>query len=102
VLGLRDRENLKTVDQFLEEQQECEIPLTRLENIYIRNFSGLESEMEFLKLLLSASTALRKLEIISKHNNVLRKARHEMFEELVSSHRASTKGEIIIRDYEIT
>ncbi|KAK4434310.1 F-box/FBD/LRR-repeat protein [Sesamum alatum] len=100
-LGLRDRENLKTAAQFLKEQQACEIPLTRLESIYIRNFSGLESEMEFVKLLLLAATALKKLEIISKHNNVSRKARHEMFEELATSRRASTHAEIIIRDFEI-
>ncbi|KAK4387625.1 F-box/FBD/LRR-repeat protein [Sesamum angolense] len=84
-LGLRNPENLETAAQFIKAQQECEITLSCLENINIRNFSGLEPEMEFVKLLLSAATALRKLEIITKNNNVSGKARTEVFEELVSA-----------------
>ncbi|XP_020548592.1 F-box/FBD/LRR-repeat protein At1g13570-like [Sesamum indicum] len=99
-LGLRNPENLKTAAEFIKAQQECEITLSSLENINIRNFSGLEPEMEFVKLLLSAATALRKLEIITKNSNVSGKARPEIFEELVSSRRASVQAEIIVRDFD--
>ncbi|KAL0432607.1 UNVERIFIED_CONTAM: hypothetical protein Slati_2595000 [Sesamum latifolium] len=93
-LGLRNPENLKTAAEFIKGQQESEIPHSCLENINIRNFSGLEPEMEFVKLLLSAATALRKLEIFT---SVSAKTRTGIFEELVSSRRASKQAEIIIQ-----
>ncbi|KAL0322971.1 UNVERIFIED_CONTAM: hypothetical protein Sangu_1916400 [Sesamum angustifolium] len=71
-LGLRNPENLETAAQFIKAQQECEITLSCLENINIRNFSGLEPEMEFVKLLLSATgTQLN-------HHNIMFQEKHEL------------------------
>ncbi|KAL0368913.1 UNVERIFIED_CONTAM: hypothetical protein Scaly_1110200 [Sesamum calycinum] len=65
--------------------------------IIICRFSGLEPEMEFVKHLLSAATALRKLEIGSNYAAKTGKG-SKMLKELVSFCRASPKAQIIFQD----
>ncbi|KAL0322965.1 UNVERIFIED_CONTAM: FBD-associated F-box protein [Sesamum angustifolium] len=65
--------------------------------IEISDISGLEPEMEFVKLLLLKATALRKLEVVSTYI-AKEEARSNMLKQLVSFHRASPKAQIIFRD----
>ncbi|KAK4434308.1 F-box/FBD/LRR-repeat protein [Sesamum alatum] len=83
--------------QFLKAQQNCELTFSRLENVKINDLSGSEPEMEFLKLLLSAATALMKLEVMSKYACAIEEE-SKILKELVRFRRASIKAEIIFQD----
>ncbi|KAL0366310.1 UNVERIFIED_CONTAM: F-box/FBD/LRR-repeat protein [Sesamum radiatum] len=86
-----------TTTQFLKEQQKCKIPLSCLGKVKILKFSGDEPEMEFVKLILSATTILRKLEISSIHAGAT-EAGSKMLKQLLSFQRASPRAEIIFKD----
>ncbi|KAK4434306.1 hypothetical protein Salat_0593400 [Sesamum alatum] len=82
---------------FLKAQQKSKIPLSRLELVRIKRFSGAKSEMEFVKLLLLSAIALRKLEISINYRGATVSG-YKMLKELLSFRRASSKAEIIFKD----
>ncbi|KAL0366300.1 UNVERIFIED_CONTAM: F-box/FBD/LRR-repeat protein [Sesamum radiatum] len=86
-----------SITQFLKTQSESEFRLSRLECVRIKGISGSEPEMEFLKLLLSAATALRVLEIRSRFKYAGRQEESHIMNELLSFHRASPQVEIVFR-----
>ncbi|KAK4434299.1 hypothetical protein Salat_0592700 [Sesamum alatum] len=88
--------NMKAT-QYLKAQQKHEIPLGCLKIVKICWFSGMEPEMEFVKLLLSAATVLRKLEINYVYAAETEKG-SKTFKELLSFSRASAKAQIIFQD----
>ncbi|XP_011074582.1 F-box/FBD/LRR-repeat protein At1g13570-like [Sesamum indicum] len=81
-----DVPEMKTTAEFLMKmQKEGEFPvMSRLEYVKIEALSGLEPEMEFVKLLLSAATVLSKLEICSIYSGAGSEAGSKMFNELLS------------------
>ncbi|KAL0392153.1 UNVERIFIED_CONTAM: FBD-associated F-box protein [Sesamum radiatum] len=89
--------DMETSTQYLKAQQKHKIPLGCLKIVKISDISGLEPEMEFVKLLLLKATALRKLEVVSTYI-AKEEARSNMLKQLVSFHRASPKAQIIFRD----
>ncbi|KAK4426222.1 F-box/LRR-repeat protein 25 [Sesamum alatum] len=89
-----DEAQMQTASQFLKTQRECEFPLKCLEYVMIDGFSGWELEMEFVKLLQSAATALRILEIRQMHAEPT-EAAFKMFKELVTFPPASPEADII-------
>ncbi|KAL0366309.1 UNVERIFIED_CONTAM: hypothetical protein Sradi_3521000 [Sesamum radiatum] len=92
-----DIDRLEATTQFLKAQQKYEFPLCCLENVEVLGFSGVEPEMEFVKLLLSSATALMKLEIHCKYKVGTRKG-IKMLKEFLSIPRASTRAELIFKD----
>ncbi|KAL2242155.1 F-box/FBD/LRR-repeat protein At1g13570-like [Sesamum indicum] len=93
-----DVPEMKTTAEFLMKmQKEGEFPvMSRLEYVKIEALSGLEPEMEFVKLLLSAATVLRKLEICSIYSGAGSEAGSKMFSELLSFRPASPNVQFIL------
>ncbi|KAL0368916.1 UNVERIFIED_CONTAM: hypothetical protein Scaly_1110500 [Sesamum calycinum] len=85
---------IETTSEFLKTQREREFPLNCLEYVKINGLYGWEPEMEFVKLLLSAGTAVRMLEITQMHAEPT-EAAFKMFEELVTFPPASPDADFI-------
>ncbi|KAL0366307.1 UNVERIFIED_CONTAM: hypothetical protein Sradi_3520800 [Sesamum radiatum] len=97
ILDTSSDENVETTTQHLKAKQKHESPLDRLKIVKIYCLSGVEPEMEFVKLRLLTTTALRKLEIHSVYSAEAEEG-SKMLKELVSFRRASSKAQIIFRD----
>ncbi|KAL0366301.1 UNVERIFIED_CONTAM: Retrovirus-related Pol polyprotein from transposon [Sesamum radiatum] len=92
-----DLSGMETSSEFLVKMRtEHEFTLSRLEYVKIDSLMGWEHEMEFVKLLLSAATALGKLEI--RFNDPWRAEGNDVFmNELSSFDRASPGAQLIFQ-----
>ncbi|XP_073026286.1 F-box/FBD/LRR-repeat protein At1g13570-like isoform X1 [Primulina eburnea] len=87
-----------SVSEFLRSQKSSDT-LTHLKTVTMQLFSGNESEMEFIKYLLSSATELEEM-AIAPHSSSVLDGGESILNELKQFPRASPKAEIINSDKE--
>lgn len=85
---------VEAVAEFLRAQKISDGSMTQLKTVDMQLFSGIESEMEFVKYLLASATALEEM-AISPHAGSVSDGGESILNELKQFPRASPKAEII-------
>ncbi|CAK7327898.1 unnamed protein product [Dovyalis caffra] len=88
---------MEPVLEYMRVQDFSDCSLNRLREVKMQLISGVQSELEFMKLLLAKSTMLEKLEILPTKENSTNGG-FQILRELIRFRRASAKAEIIYLD----